>query len=298
MWLDFQRRVTGVHGASGEAWLLRLPVLLDEASARWSLRLLPPFEPLNYNYVALALGADGREVVLKAGVPHRLLRNEMAALRHHAGAGAVHLLAADPDAGLLLLERLQPGTPLNEVADDDAATAAAAQVMRQLWRAPPSEHEFPTIADWGAGFGRLRARFEGGTGPLPPPLVDRAERLYAELCASSAAPVLLHGDLHHGNILAAQRAPWLALDPQGVIGEPAYETGALLRNPFPEILAMPGARAILARRAARLAELLGFDRQRVAGWAFAQAVLSAWWEVEDHGGDIATWIAVVELLYC
>jgi streptomycin 6-kinase len=70
----------------------------------------------------------------------------------------------------------------------------------------------------------------------------------------------------------------------------------LLRNPFPEILAAPGARSLLARRADQLAELLGFDRRRVKGWAFAQAVLSGWWELEDGGADIAAWIAVAELL--
>jgi streptomycin 6-kinase len=295
--LDFEHRVRDVHGATGETWLRRLPALLNEAAARWSLHLLPPFEPLSYNYVAPVMCADGREAVLKAGVPHRLLRNEIAALRHYDGRGAVQLLAADPEAGFLLLERLRPGTPLAH-ADlrDEAATAAAAELMLQLWRPPPLEHDFPTITDWGAGFGRLRARFEGGTGPLPPRLVARAERIYAELCASAALPVLLHGDLHHWNILAAERAPWLALDPQGLVGEPAYETGALLRNPFPQILSMPEPRAILARRTDQLTELLGFDRQRVEGWAFAQAVLSAWWEIEDHGGDAGQWIAVAELL--
>jgi streptomycin 6-kinase len=295
--LDFQQRVRGVHGAAGEAWLRRLPALLDKAASRWSLRLSPPFEPLSYNYVAPAIDADGREVVLKAGVPHRLLRNEIAALRHYDGRGAVRLLAADPEAGLLLLERLRPGAPLDRAGlQEEDATAAAAQVMRQLWRPPPPVHEFPTIEDWGAGFGRLRARFSGGTGPLPPRLVEQAEQIYGELCASAAPAVLLHGDLHHANILAAERAPWLALDPQGVLGEPAYETGALLRNPFPAILSTPGARSILARRANLLAELLGFDRRRVAEWAFAQAVLSAWWEVEDHDSGAEAWIAVAELL--
>jgi streptomycin 6-kinase len=294
---DFQQRVRGVHGAAGEAWLRRLPVLLDEAATRWSLRLLPPFEPLTYNYVAPAVCADGREAVLKAGVPHRLLRNEIAALRHFDGRGAVRLLAADAEAGLLLLERLRPGTPLVRVKDDEAATAAAAGVMRHFWRPPPPlPHDFPSVVDWGKGFDRLRACFQDGTGPLPPRLVERAERLYAELCASAGPPVLLHGDLHHWNILAAERAPWLALDPQGVVGEPAYETGALLRNPFPEILSMPSPRRILARRADQLADLLGFDRQRVRGWAFAQAILSAWWELEDRGEDAPQWIAAAELL--
>jgi streptomycin 6-kinase len=215
------------------------------------------------------------------------------------------MLEADPDQGLLLLERLRPGTPLVTLADDEQATAIAAGVMRRLWRPVPTEHPFPTVADWAAGLGRLRARFGGGTGPLPPRLVEMAERLFAELLASSAAPrsprpegveVLLHGDLHHWNILAAEREPWLALDPKGLVGEPAYEVGALLRNPMPQILAVPQPGRVLARRADQLAAELGFDRQRLLGWAVAQTVLSAWWTVEDHGHGWEPEIACAELL--
>ena len=107
--------------------------------------------------------------------------------------------------------------------------------------------------------------------------------LFAELIGSMGAPVLLHGDLHHENILAAEREPWLALDPKGVVGEAEYEVGALLRNRLPEQLAAPETGRILARRVAQLAEELGFDRTRLRGWGLAQAVLSAWWSYEDHG---------------
>ena len=77
-----------------------------------------------------------------------------------------------------------------------------------------------------------------------------------------APPVVLHGDLHHFNILAAERQPWLAIDPKGVVGEPVYETGALLRNPWPDLLSLPDPGRILARRVDQLAEELGFDRAR------------------------------------
>jgi streptomycin 6-kinase len=110
-----------------------------------------------------------------------------------------------------------------------------------------------------------------------------------------AEPVLLHGDLHHFNILAAERQPWLALDPKGVVGEPAYEVGALLRNPYPEFLTWPNLDRVLARRVNQLAEELGFDRERLVGWGFAQAVLSGWWSYEDHGHGWESGIALAEL---
>ena len=124
--------------------------------------------------------------------------------------------------------------------------------------------------------------------------------------------MLLHGDLHHGNILAATPGTragsgghpggsgsptrWLAIDPKGVVGEAAYETGALLRNPMPALLTMPHLERVLARRLDRLADELDLDRGRLLGWALAQAVLSAGWTVEDGGSDWQPAIVVAETL--
>ncbi len=278
---DFIRTIQDVHGEQGAAWLVALPDLINECTRRWDLTVLPPF-PLSYNYVAPALHRDSRQVVIKLGVPNEELTCEIAALRLYDGQGAAQLFDADADRGILLIEQLTPGTPLNDLPDDEQATRIAAEVMQTLWRPLPPDHPFPTTADWAAGLGRLRDRFDGGTGPMPARLVDRAEGLFRDLLASSAPPVLLHGDLHHENILAATRAPWLALDPKGVAGEPAYEVGALLRNP-PGVDQWPDLKRAQMRRVAILAEMLGLDRQRIANWTVAQAVLAAWWGFEDHG---------------
>ncbi|MDQ2808397.1 MAG: aminoglycoside phosphotransferase family protein [Chloroflexota bacterium] len=291
---NFARLTAEVHGAAGVAWLAALPGLLADCERRWGLRVGPPFA-LSYNYVAPAVRADGSEVVLKLGVPQRELLSETAALQVYAGRGSVQLLAADPARGILLLERLWPGTPLVELADD-AATAIAAQVMRELWQPVPAQHAFRTVGDWAAGLGKLRARFGGGTGPLPARLVALAEGLFAELLPAQAAPVVLHGDLHHWNIVAAQRRPWLALDPKGILGEPAYEVGAWLRNPLPGLLAQPDPARLQARRVAQFAEVLELDRRRLAAWGVAQAVLSAWWSIEDHGHGGADALTCAELL--
>jgi streptomycin 6-kinase len=292
----FPQRIVEAHGEAGRAWLDALPSLLAGSERRWRITLGVPF-PLSYNHVAPATRDDGTPVVLKAGVPNAELRCEIAALRHFDGQGAVRLLDADAERGLLLLERLVPGEPLVTKIDNDiAATEVAARVIRRLMRPPPASHAFPTVADWGRGFSRLRERFDGGTGPLPARLVERAERLFQELLASSAEPVVLHGDLHHGNILSAEREPWLAIDRKGVVGEPAYEAGAFLRNPTPDIASWPDLPAVLARRLDQLSDLLALDRQRLAGWAFAQAVLSAWWSIEDHNAGWEPAIAVAEAL--
>ena len=292
----FVRVMMELYQVEGAAWLSRLPAIVTECERRWSVTVGPPFAPLTYNYVAPAVRADGTPAVLKVGFPSRELMTEIEALRLFDGRGAVRLLAADRDQGALLLERLEPGTPLSTFTDDEAATSIVAQVMRWLWRPVPPEHPFPSVADWAAGLVRLRARFGGTSGPLPAALVAEAEALFAELIGSMAELVLLHGDLHHDNILAAQRRPWLAIDPKGLVGEPAYEVGALLRSPMPQLLAMPRPGRVLARRVQQLADELGLDRARLRGWGLAQAVLSAWWSIEDHGHGWEPAIACAEIL--
>jgi streptomycin 6-kinase len=273
--------IVNLYGTRGSEWLQRLPVLIAECERRWSIAVMAPLDCLTFNYVAPAVGADGQEMILKLGVVNPELLTEIEALRLFDGRGSVQLLAADPDQGALLLERLRPGTPLSTLADDERATSIAAGVMRQLWRPVPAGHPFPSVARWAAGLGRLRARFGGTTGPLPQTLVEQAEALFGELLSSMDELLLLHGDLHHDNILAAGRQPWLAVDPKGVVGEPAYEVGALLRNPWPRLLDLPRPGRILARRVDQLAEELELDRARIVAWGVAQAVLSAWWCLED-----------------
>jgi streptomycin 6-kinase len=184
----------------------------------------------------------------------------------------------------LLLERLSPGTMLSTLENDEQATTIAVTVMQQLWRPVPTQHSFPSTAKWAAGLQRLRVQFDGGYGPFPPQLVETAEALFADLFASQDTTCLLHGDLHHYNILRAEREPWLAIDPKGVTGEPAYEVGALLRNPWPGLLEGTDPERVLSRRVDQLAEELSLDRQRLLMWGTAQAVLSAWWNYEDFQG--------------
>src|SRR5215208_1551424 len=134
------RTSTGLHGAAGVEWLNRVPAIIADCERRWALSLLPPFAPLSYNYAAPAIRADGRAVVVKVCFPDRGFLAEAEALRRFAGRGATRLLEADLDWGVLLLERLQPGTPLSQVEADEEATSIAAGVMAQLWRPVPQDH--------------------------------------------------------------------------------------------------------------------------------------------------------------
>ncbi len=266
--------------------------LLADYAQRWSLTLLPAFPNLSYNYVTPAVCADGTQAVLKLVVPNNEMYTEIAALRCYDGRNCVRLLEVETETGALLLERLLPGTTLTTLAEEEndaKATSIAASVMRGLWRSVPPEHNFPTTVEWAGGLQKLRKRFDGGVGPLPVALVEEAETLFRELHSSASAPVLLHGDLHHDNILSAQRQPWLAIDPKGVIGEPAYEVGAMLRNLWQDRVTFSSPERTTAHRIHQLSEELAIDRARVRGWGVAQAVLSAWWCIEDNGVDDDGW---------
>lgn len=292
----FARRICDGYGQAGRAWLEGLPGLVETWARRWSLEVEGAFSLLSYNYVLRVRRADGGRAVLKLGVPNRELTSEMAALQFYAGRGCVEIYAADPEAGVFLIEELRPGRMLAELADDDLATQIGAEVMAAVWRPAPAEQGvFLSVAGWAEGIGRYQARY-GRNGPLEARLVEQAGGLFRELLASAGPATLLHGDLHHYNILEAERAPWLVIDPKGVIGEPAYELGAFLYNPQPDFSRRSDLGQRLRRRIDLLCERLGLERARVVGYGVAQAVLSACWSLEDNEGGWEGVMRVAEVL--
>ena len=237
-----------------------------------------PFS-LSYNYVTAAKRADGSDVVLKIGVPNTELTSEIDALRLYAGQGAVHLIDSDVEKGMLLEERVVPGSMLAEFGDDEQATEIAAVLMRGLWRPVPEPNRFIRLRDWFDGLRTMRRTFGGGTGPFPKKMVETVEGLLVEFFAEAEPPVILHGDFHHYNVLRAGTA-WQVIDPKGVVGPRGYEVGPLLINPFPHFLRGTDAKRRTERRVAILSERLGFERARILGWALSHAMLSSWWHSE------------------
>jgi streptomycin 6-kinase len=147
-----------------------------------------------------------------------------------------------------------------------------------------------TVRDHGAALERCV-----GDASLAPALLQRAKAEYAALCASQGRPCLLHGDLHHYNVIRDANRGWLAIDPKGLVGELEYEVGASMRNPYerPELLADP---ARIERHIRCFERELGLDADRTLRWAFAQAVLAASWELEEgHRLEPGNaWIALAE----
>jgi streptomycin 6-kinase len=200
------------------------------------------------------------------------------------GHGMAHVYEHVP--GAVLLERLRPGNSLAAITlngRDEEATDILADVIKQIFARASSISPLelpaacPTVRDWEKGFERY---IVSGDDQLPMELVEAGHRAYADLRASQRQPQLLHGDLQHYNVLFDASRGWLAIDPKGVIGEIEYEIGAVLRNPYerPDLFL---SRSIIDRRLSQFAETLNIDYERTLRWAFAQAVLSAIWEIED-----------------
>jgi streptomycin 6-kinase len=283
------------YGPEGTAWLNRIPQIIETASKRWNLTINPPFE-LSYNYVAPATRLDGQRVVLKIGFPKDPeFKTEIAALKVFNGDGIEKLLEEDLENSAILIERVMPGVPLSAMEDDEEATRILARVMKQLWKPLPANRQFPTIDDWAEGLINYKNKYEPGMRNIPYPLVAKANELFSELIATSGPAQLLHGDLHHDNVLRSGQDGWTIIDPKGVAAEPAYETAAMMRNPHKVIVKRQDLGALLEKRAEILAEELGFDKQRILKWAFAQTVLSAVWH-ETEGKSGSDEIKIAEIL--
>lgn len=256
---------------------------ISRAVDRWRITLGEPYPDVYPgNLVYRCTLPDGTPAVVKTE-PERASDDEfpsgLDAMVLYAGHGMVRVLAADRDERVVLMELIVPGATLLH-APITMALEAAASVMAKLRRAPPDDHSFPDVRAYYRAWPN-HVRLYGGPGPIDADLFDIGRRLFPELCDSSASPVVLHGDLHYGNVLSSDREGWLAIDPKGLAGEPCYEVGALFRNRVDELYGSGDPARAMRSRVEALAELTGFDRERVRLWALAQAVLSEVWSADD-----------------
>jgi streptomycin 6-kinase len=247
----------------------------------WNLTLDgEPFETASSRLAFVTTG--GRPAVLKIPKPASDEHGTARVFSHWGDRAAVRVLRHDDRA--LLMERALPGTtlvPLVVGGRDDEACHILSDVMLALHVKPAPEGDWKRIeADWARGFARQRARPPHPV--LTYDLIDRAEAVYTELAASQAERFLLHGDLHHENVLIDRERGPLAIDPKGVVGELAYEIGPALGNPIPHIdfYAQP---AVMERRVGIFADRLKLPAERILKWCYSHWILGAIWDLEDHG---------------
>ena len=268
------------------------------AVERWGLTLGEPYPDVYPgNFVCRCSLPDGSQAVIKTE-PERDDADEfftgIDALLLYDGRGMVRVLELARAERIALMELVVPGEATWR-EPIDRALEAVASVMRQLRMTPPPDHPFPDVRAYHRAWPN-NIRLYGGPGPIDRDLFETGERLFVELCDTSAASVVLHGDLHFGNVLSSDRETWLAIDPKGLIGEPCYEVGDVFRNRVDELYESSDPARAMRRRVEVLADVTGFDRERIRLWALAQAVLSEIWTADDPSRSVDVDLRAARLL--
>jgi streptomycin 6-kinase len=251
----------------GDPWLARLPGLVDESMADWDLTL--DGDPM-HGVCALVLPVrrrDGSTSVLKLTWPHLEARHEHLALQHWGGVGAVRLLAANPSRWTLLLERLNSDLDLADVPIDEACTVIGA-LLRQL------DHDaLPQLSRLSAQATTMAGKLRSAPHAMPRRFTQQAGALLTDLMTDQAIDSrLVNTDLHYRNVLAADRQPWLAIDPKPLAADPAFAVTPALWNRWDEALASGNLRRHLRRRLSIICESAGLDEGRAQSWSIVREV--------------------------
>jgi streptomycin 6-kinase len=266
------------------AWLEKLPELAEAAVSRRKLtveRVLVPGG--RSSLVVLVRLPDGLPAVLKLAPRRARPGSERAALACWGGRGAVQLLDAPGEGvepgggdnggdGVLLLERLHPDVSLRSLPEAKSLLEAAG-TLRRLWVEPPPGHRFETVAERTS---RQAVAMRAGADADPDvvPLVDAALAARDDLLATAPEHKLLHGTFRQSKVLAGDRMPWLAVGPDPVVGECAFDLARLVRDRVEDLIASPSGAATTRRRVKRLADSLDVDMERLRGWTLFRAVES------------------------
>lgn len=270
---QFERNIINLYGDKGGEWLANLPKIVKQMTEIWRLTDLQEVENLSYNYVLRGFKM-AQPVILKIGFDVEALNREVFALKTFYGYGAPAVL--DSMDGVVLLEQIFPGRSLiNYFPERDLdSVRIVCAIMKRLYGAPlPTEERFPTIANW------LTALNRGADLPLS--YLIKARTMRDKLLKTPGKPKLLHGDLHHYNILKGEDT-FTIIDPKGVIGEEAYEVASFIRNPIPDLLNLQNVSDTLLARIEEFAYLLKINPERIKEWCFVQSVLSWIWAIEDN----------------
>jgi streptomycin 6-kinase len=263
------------------SWLQRLPRLVRDVLGEWSLTSDGSASTGHGALVLPVRTAEGEQAAVKFGWPHPEAEHEHLALRAWGGDGAVRLLRADPRRSVLLLERARAGADLDSVPVLEACEIIAGFYPRIHRPALPQLRLLSDqAARWSDGIPALRRHRA-----VPRRYVEQAASLARDFASDAATDgILIHTDLHFQNVLAAEREPWLVIDPKPLSGDPAYELAPLLWNRWDEVLASGNPRWELLERFRTVVEAAGWDEDRARGWVIVREIVNVMWALED-GSD-------------
>lgn len=266
-------KALGETAPSGDDWLEKLPEVAQQAVDLRELTVERVQVPGGRSsLVVLVRRVDGTPAVLKLAPRRARPESERAALARWGGLGAVQLVEPFAAEGVLVLERLHPDVSVRSLPEAKALLEAAG-TLRRLWVEPPGDHAFETVAE---RTGRQAQVMRGGGsgGDEVDALVSAALEAREALLVAPPEVRLLHGTFRQSKVLAAERVPWLAVGPDPVVGECAFDLARLVRDRVEDLIATPSGASTTRRRIKRLAESLDVDQERLRGWTLFRAVES------------------------
>ncbi|MGW3286880.1 aminoglycoside phosphotransferase family protein [Streptomyces sp. NPDC001002] len=288
----FARSTVEREGETGAAWLAELPGIVDELLLIWGCTRDGQVMHGGVGVIVPARRSDRSPAVMKVSFPHPGNVHEPDAFDAWQGRGAVLLYARDDERFAMLLERVHTST-LAEVEDGDEVVSVAGRTNRRL--AVPAPPELPRLREQADAWEQqLRTDAEEFSDALSRRTVDAAVATVREV-GRDQPDLLVHGDLHGRNILRAEREPWLAVDPKGYVGDPAYDSGALLKSRALGIVEADDRSKAVHRILDMFAETAELDRERVRRWAHFHAVQAAFW-ARRHGFRVARGGPLLDLI--
>jgi streptomycin 6-kinase len=276
-------------GNEADVWLEALADLIGELTARWDLLVTGTATDVDAFGMTIPATRGDDRVLLRMSYPDGWFVDQTVALQAWNGNGVVRLLEHDPRGGHLRAAP-DPGTSLIEEQNQMRALRLAAGALQALWIEPPEGLQTLT-AEVRAWVSEMPARFESVHQPFERTLLQEAEQLFRAYMPTQTTKVLLHGDARIG-AFAMDGTRAIATDPKPLVGEPAFDAAALLRDVPADVVAdTAGCRQLLQSRLDHLTDLLDVGASRVKGWAFAVAVdmgLLAYEGGDVPGGDLMT----------
>ncbi|MBS0024008.1 aminoglycoside phosphotransferase family protein [Microbacterium paraoxydans] len=267
------------------AWARVLSSVAGDLLYEWQLRPEGVVRSGAAGIVVPVRRADGTRAALKLQVPRAETTAAILGLVQWNGRGIVRLLDSDPGRGAMLLERLHGDRSLEALEDDDSAVRVVGSLLARLHSTPAPEG-LPHVGTVLAGMLSDAPAAMGSLEGEDRSRLHRWMRIVAELEAEPGNR-LLHWDLHYGNVLAADREPWLAIDPEPLVGDPGFDLWPALDSGWSTDDAVSDAHRIVRRRFDILTEMLNLDRARAAGWTVARLLQNTLWDIEDGQAAIS-----------
>ncbi|OSZ58636.1 hydroxyurea phosphotransferase [Streptomyces pharetrae CZA14] len=279
-------------GEAGRTWIAELPALAAEFLDRWELKRDGAVGAGEASLVLPVLRKQGTRAVLKLQMPREETTAALIGLRTWNGDGMVRLLAHDPESSTMLLERLDAARTLSSIEDDDVAMGILAELQARLVRVPAPQG-LRSLSD-------IATEMLEKVPKAVAVLADPADRQLLRGWASAVAELvdepgdrMLHWDLHYDNVLAAQREPWLAIDPEPLAGDPGFDLWPALDSRWDDVVTKNDAPRVVRRRFDLLTEVLGLDRARATGWTLGRLLQNSLWDIDDGETALASSSVVI-----